>query len=253
MSTLATDAIVLHAFDYLETSRIVRLLTREAGVVSVLARGARRSRARYGSALDLFAEGVAEISVKPNRELQNLNSLEISRSRASIAEDIGRFTGANVISELVMRFVGEESGTHLYDVTSHVFDELAQAPRDEAVQIAVAGAWRLIAALGLTPSLDVCASCHSEIPSEADALFSHRAGGVVCAKCGALAGATRRLPASARAAINMWLESERTVILAELEQRAHQRLLREFVQEHLGEDKPLRAFHVWERERWGDA
>lgn len=252
MNALVTDAIVLHTFDYLETSRIVRLLTRDAGVVSVLARGARRSRARYGSGLDLYAEGVAEISIKPQRELHNLNSLEIARSRAGIAQDIGRFTAAAVISELAMRFVGEESGSHLFDIASHLLDELSEAPAPETIQVAAAGAWRLIAALGLTPSLDVCASCHSEIPAESDALFSHRSGGVLCAKCGALVAGVRRLPASARGTINSWLEAERTIQLTDLEQRAHQRLLREFVQEHLGEDRPLRAFHVWERERWAE-
>nr|MBA3657287.1 recombination protein O N-terminal domain-containing protein [Gemmatimonadaceae bacterium] len=76
MNALTTDAIVLHAFDYLETSRIVRLLTRDAGVVSVLARGAKRSRARYGSGMDLYAEGLAEISIKPQRDLHNLNNME---------------------------------------------------------------------------------------------------------------------------------------------------------------------------------
>lgn len=252
MNALVTDAIVLHAFDYLETSRIVRLLTRDAGVVSVLARGARRSRARYGSGLDIYAEGAAEISIKPQRDLHNLNSLEISKSRSGIAHDIGRFTGAAVISELVMRFVGEESGSDLFDVTSHLFDELAEAPAAETIQVAVAGAWRLIAALGLSPALEVCASCHTEIPVESDALFSHRAGGVLCASCGQLVSGARRLPASARATISSWLEVERTIQLTDLEQRAHQRLLREFVQEHLGEDRPLRAFHVWERERWAE-
>jgi DNA repair protein RecO (recombination protein O) len=252
MDSLQTDAIVLHAFDYLETSRIVRLLTRDAGVVSVLARGARRSRARYGSGLDLYAEGVAVVSMKPSRDLHNLNSLEIARSRSGIANDIGRFAAAAVISELIMRFVGEESGTYLFDVASHLFDELAEADSSQTIQIAVAGAWRLIAALGLSPALDVCASCHSEIPAESDALFSHRAGGVLCAKCGSLVAGVRRLPASARAAINNWLEAERTIQLSDLEQRAHQRLLREFVQEHLGEDRPLRAFHAWERERWAE-
>lgn len=253
MNALTTDAIVLHAFDYLETSRIVRLLTREAGVVSVLARGAKRSRARYGSGMDLYAEGVAQISIKPQRELHNLNSLEVTRSRSGIAQDIGRFTSAAAISELLMRFVGEESGSHLFDVASHLFDELAQSSAEETLQVAVAGAWRLISALGLTPSLDICASCHSDIPADSDALFSHRAGGVLCSKCGSLVAGVRRLPASARAAINDWLEASRTVQLTDLEQRAHQRLLREFVQEHLGEDRPLRAFHVWEKERWGES
>src|SRR3981081_4945431 len=90
MSLTVTEAIVLHAFDYLESSRIIRLLTREGGVQSVLARGARKSRGRYGSALDLFAEGTAQIYVKPNRELHNLSSFEVARSRRELPHDIGR-------------------------------------------------------------------------------------------------------------------------------------------------------------------
>ena len=95
MSLLVTDAIVLHAFDYLESSRIIRMLTREAGVQSALARGARKSRGRYGTALDLFAEGSAQLYVKPNRELHNLAGFEISQTRSDLAADIGRFTAAS--------------------------------------------------------------------------------------------------------------------------------------------------------------
>ena len=39
MPLVSSDAIVLHAFDYLESSRILRLVTRDAGVRSVLAFG----------------------------------------------------------------------------------------------------------------------------------------------------------------------------------------------------------------------
>src|SRR5450756_2734659 len=117
MPLLATEAIVLHAFDYLESSRIIRLLTREAGVQSVLARGARKSRDRYGTALDLFAEGSAQLYVKPNRELHNLASFEISRSRGELAEDIGRFTAASTIAELALRFAGEADNPQLYAVS----------------------------------------------------------------------------------------------------------------------------------------
>ena len=81
MSLLVTDAIVLHAFDYLESSRILRLVTRDGGLRSVLARGARRPKSRYGTALDLFAEGSAQLYIKPNRELHNLSAFEIVRAR----------------------------------------------------------------------------------------------------------------------------------------------------------------------------
>ena len=60
---LATEAVVLHAFPYLESSRILRLATRDAGVVSALARGARRPKNRFG-ALDLFTGGTAQLSVR---------------------------------------------------------------------------------------------------------------------------------------------------------------------------------------------
>jgi len=127
MPLLATEAIVLHAFDYLESSRIIRLLTREAGVQSALARGARKSRGRYGTALDLFAEGSAQLYVKPNRELHNLASFEISRTRGELAEDIGRFTAASTIAELALRFAGEADNPQLYDTIADVLDRIARS------------------------------------------------------------------------------------------------------------------------------
>src|SRR3954469_1652445 len=124
MALSVTEAIVLHAFDYLESSRIIRLLTRDAGVQSVLARGARKSRGRYGSALDLFAEGTAQIYVKPNRELHNLASFEISEARSSLGEDVGRFTAASTVSELALRFAGAEASPLLYATVADVLDRI---------------------------------------------------------------------------------------------------------------------------------
>src|SRR4030081_2338984 len=134
MSLTVPEAIVLHAFDYLESSRIIRLLTREGGVQSVLARGARKSRGRYGSALDLFAEGTAQIYVKPNRELQNLGAFEVSRSRSELAPDIGRFTAASTVAELALRFVGEEASHALYDTVVDVLDRIARSSPESTIE-----------------------------------------------------------------------------------------------------------------------
>ena len=37
----------------------------------------------------------------------------------------------------------------------------------------------------------------------------------------------------------------------DLARRAHQRLLREFLSQHLAEGRSLRAYEVWERNSWG--
>jgi len=253
MSLLVTDAIVLHAFDYLESSRIIRLLTREAGVQSALARGARKSRGRYGTALDLFAEGSAQLYVKPNRELHNLAGFEISQTRNDLAADIGRFTAASTIAELALRFAGEESNPQLYDTVADVFDRIARSAPENTVQDGLAGCWRVVSVLGFTPELTSCALCHTPLRDADDATFSHVSGGIVCPVCSKLAPGGRKIPATARSAIRRWLEGEDFINLTDAEARSHQRLLREFLGAHLADDRPLRAFAVWEHERWSAA
>src|SRR5712671_2366338 len=206
MTLSVTEAIVLHAFDYLESSRIIRLLTREAGVQSVLARGARKSRGRYGSALDLFAEGTAQLYIKPNRELHNLGSFEVSRSRSELAHDIGRFTAASTVAELALRFAGEDASPLLYDTVVDVLDRIARSSPDNTIEDGLAGCWRIVSVLGFTPELSSCALCHTPLRDADDVTFSHSSGGVVCPSCGTLAPGGRKIPATARAAIRGWLE-----------------------------------------------
>ncbi|HXL85656.1 MAG TPA: DNA repair protein RecO [Gemmatimonadaceae bacterium] len=253
MPLTVTEAIVLHAFDYLESSRIIRLLTREGGVQSVLARGARKSRGRYGSALDLFAEGTAQVYVKPNRELHNLGSFEISRSRGELAHDIGRFTAASTVAELALRFAGEDSGPLLYDTVADVLDRISRSSPEHTIEDGLAGCWRIVSVLGFTPELSSCALCHTPLRDADEVAFSHGSGGIICPSCSKLAPAGRKIPAAARAAIRSWLEGAESTDLTEAEARSHQRLLREFLGAHLSDDRPLRAFAVWEHERWSAA
>ncbi len=166
--------------------------------------------------------------------------------------DIGRFTGASVIAELVIRFVGEESDSEsgIFDAVADSLDRIAAAPEELTVEATIAGAWFLVATLGLTPAVDVCASCHADLPIEAGVGFSHAAGGAVCDRCSRLAARSRTLPPEARVNLRAWISGERAPQLSDSEGRAHQRLLREFVQEHLGDERPLRAFGIWEHARW---
>lgn len=250
---LVTEAIVLHAFDYLETSRIIRLMTRDAGIQSVIARGARNSRKRFGSAVDLFAQGTAEIDMRPNRELQSLASLDVTRARSQFAMDVGRFTAGSMIAELALRTSSDEPASGLFDAIELALDTLAAASPDETIDIALSGAWNMVAILGFTPALDVCANCHAELDPGARVGFSHSAGGALCARCGALAAGSRVIPAAARDALREWMSGGRAVPLDAPGARAHQRLLREFVQEHLGTERELRAYRVWEQGEWSAA
>lgn len=249
MSILTTDAIVLHAIPYLESSRILRLATRESGVLSVVARGARSSKKRFGSGVDLFAEGQVQILIKPGRDLHALTAFDVTRSRSELGDDLGRFTAASALVESVMRVVHDEAAPRVHGGIAAGLDAIAASREPDTVGITLGVFWRLVSEVGFMPSVDRCAECHAEIPAQDDAQFSHAAGGVLCASCAKMAPRGRRLPAAARLAIAAWLRGDQPIVEPD-ECRAHQRLLREFISEHLPDRRELRAFAVWERARW---
>ena len=56
MQIRISEAIVLRHIDYGEADRIVSLLTLDQGLLKGFARGARKSRKRFGPALEPFAQ-----------------------------------------------------------------------------------------------------------------------------------------------------------------------------------------------------
>lgn len=246
MTLVVTDAIVLHAFDYLESSRIVRLATRELGVQSVLARGARRPKSRFGASMDLFAKGVAMFNVRPGHDLSNLQSFDLTRSRFAIAQDLDRFSAAMVLAELALRFSHADPHDGAFAVLDAGLDALTEAPRGTATDLGLAAAWRFVAALGFAPSIDLCCVCHGEVPPEESASFSHVGGGIVCTKCTGRVPVNRALPASARAAVREWVLGGEVRLEGEGERRAHVRLLREFLHHHVADGRDLPALASWE-------
>lgn len=285
MNTLSTDAIVLHVADYLESSRIYRLMTREAGVVSVVARGARNSRKRFGSALDLFAEGQAQLQMKPGRDLQTLLSFDVQRSRPQLAADLGVFYGAAAIAEVTLRLVHEEAAPVVYDHLSAGLTTLAATPTSTstptptptavpaveasgsmasevqasgheaiavgssdhpAIAVCCSIIWLLISDIGYRPTLANCANCHRPISPNLKSHFSPHTGGVVCDDCSRGMPRARVIPPDARSAIARWLDGDPVLGLSGPELRAHQRLLREFISPHLPDSRPLKAYLTWE-------
>src|SRR5207302_316552 len=55
MALVTTSAVVLQTYRYSETSKVVRLATRELGVQSAIAKGALRPKSRFGAGLDALA------------------------------------------------------------------------------------------------------------------------------------------------------------------------------------------------------
>jgi len=248
MPQATTPALVLHVMPYGDTSKILRLLTRDLGVQSVIARGARRAKARTGPRLDLFARGEAGIAVKATRDLQTLTAFEVAAPHAGLAADVDRFAAASALAELVLRFAPEEALPDLFDAAAAGLDALEHAPAELVGTVAILACWGVVHALGFAPALDRCVVCGT--PLEGALAFAGAQGGALCDRH------RRGVHVSALA------DDDRAALASLIAGRlpeppldgrheaAHRRLLVQFIRTHLAEHRPLPALAFWERQAW---
>lgn len=238
MPVVKTAAIVLQTFPYSETSRILRYLTPDMGIVSVIAKGIRRAGGRAGGGPDLFSEGVATLHVKPSRELQTLREFALTRTRRGLAADLVRFGGAAVLTELVLRHAGEEPNRELFQQLRAGLDRLESTAPTETAAAAIAEAWCVVSLLGYAPELERCVACGSPLAAREAGRFDHLAGGIRCARC-AGASAGPRMGPGARAQLRRLAGGEVPEDLGGV--RPHLQLLGDFVRYHVSGGRALRA------------
>jgi DNA repair protein RecO (recombination protein O) len=250
MSLIATPAIVIGAIRYGETSKIVKLATRDHGVQSAIAKGAMRPKSRYGASLQLLSEGVATYLAKENRELHVLTAFDLGRQHEGLAHRLDRYAAAGALAEITLRLAVGEPHPHSFDLLSHSLGLLEAVP-DVAVDIVgLRALWRLAASLGFTPSLDRCARDGAPIPADGPVAFSLAEGGALCRACARERSATQ-LPGEARHALAALLqEGEDPPLLDARHLAAHRRLLSRWVRTHVMDDRELPALDFWLGEPW---
>jgi DNA repair protein RecO (recombination protein O) len=243
MALVTTEAVVLHTFRYGETSKIGRLLTLEYGLQSVMAKGALKSRSRFGASLQPLSSGYARLYYRPQRELHTLAEFEVTVQRRDLALSVRRYAAASAIVELVLRCAPAERSPELFRLLTEQLDALAVAEEGDLDGVALASLWSAVRVLGFAPSLDVCARDGNRLP-QGPAAFSVADGGLLCPTCSTTSRA-RKLPARDRAALSEFLEGQAHSPLDRRHAVAHGRLLTRFVEHHLGHDRELKALTFW--------
>jgi DNA repair protein RecO (recombination protein O) len=193
------DGIVLRLVPYGEADVIATLLTRARGRVSALARGARRSRRRFGAALGTLVR--SRFALRRRRgDLWTLESAQLLDDWTALAGDVVAFAHTGYALELARELTPAEAPEP--EVLELVLELhralLAVGPRAAMLR---AFEVRLLAALGSAPVLDACVRCGSaEALAAPGVVFDPQHGGVTCGGCASTARgpALRPLPGGAR-------------------------------------------------------
>jgi DNA repair protein RecO (recombination protein O) len=250
MPLVSTPAIILSTLRYSETSKIVRLATRDLGVQSAIAKGALRPRSRFGAALQVLSDGQAHLYVKDTRELHTLAAFDVAHVRVGLAADLDRYAVASALAEVMLRFAPPDPHPDSFTVLCDSLALLEAAPPPQLPATGLRAMWHLVGALGFAPSLDACVLCGTFAPPAGDVAFSTAEGGILCVACAGPHAATR-LPERAR--WDLAALADATCPLPSLDGphfTAHQRLLARYVRYHLGEGIELPALDFWTRRPW---
>jgi DNA repair protein RecO (recombination protein O) len=191
---LDVRALVLRVVDFGESDRIAHLLTPATSRLTVIAKGAKRSRRRFPGTLDLFNLLEVRIDRRRPHAIARLDQARLVDALPALRTQVRRFALACYVAELVDRLAPEGAGGRdaraLFDVVLGALRAVAARDPDERLRTLLE--LRVLAALGLRPELRQCVRCGRGLEradeaggrAAAPALpFAVAEGGPLCPRC----------------------------------------------------------------------
>jgi DNA repair protein RecO (recombination protein O) len=151
LDSIHCDGIVLRTYASGEADLVLRLLTKDEGKISAIAKQARKSKKRFGSTLDVFDHGHFEL-------LPGKSGLHVVRhftplpAFRQIREDLWRITCASVVCESTDYLLVEAGGgeDEIYEKVLEMLTALNSSTTvEESLRVAYYSLSGLLGCLGL--------------------------------------------------------------------------------------------------------
>ncbi len=188
MAVYKSKGIVLRSIRYGEADRILDLYTSDAGLVSGIAKGIRRTRSRFGGRLEPLS--CVDFMAYRGRNLDTITQAEVLRSFHGVRENLARFEIAgDMVGSVRALSGGDEADRRVFNLLYHALDALESRESDfRAVEAAFSLKLAILA--GYAPQLDVCMGCDKEVDGVGTGhlYFAPDLGGLLCPDCKTEAG-----------------------------------------------------------------
>jgi len=172
-----SEAIVLRTYPMREADLLVTLFTRQEGKIRGVARSAKKSKRRFGGALEPLTYVHAFYEDRERQELTRLDSCEIIES--PLASEVGypRAVALGHIAELLDELLPErESNDAVFRLTLSVLNSLRGS--DVWMSVTYFDLW-LTRLMGFLPELTECIVC-GRLLNGSRAYFHALADGLMC-------------------------------------------------------------------------
>jgi len=179
MALKQSEAIVLRTYPLREADLLVTLFTRSEGKVKGVARSAKKSRKRFGGALEPLTCVRAFYEDREGQELARLNSCEILDSPLSAPLDYGRVVALEHMAEMLDELLPErEANDAIFRLAGSVLRQLQGG--SIWLPLTYFQLW-LVRLVGFLPEMTSCSNCGQSL-NGSRAFYHALADGLMCAQ-----------------------------------------------------------------------
>ncbi len=159
MEMMEVEGIVIDEKPYKESSKILNIITKEKGVIGVIAKGAKRLKSPLRSVSERFCYANFNISYKENN-LSTLISADVINPFRNIKKDIIKVSYLNFLSELTNGVIKQNDDKRIYDIYLSAILKIEEG--FDPMVITNILELKYLSFLGVSPKLNGCVICGNE-------------------------------------------------------------------------------------------
>lgn len=191
MASYKAKAIVLKMYKLGESDKIVKMYSKDHGIISAVAKGARKTQSKFGGRLELY--NLVDLEIYKGRNLDVITQAELLKSFKRIPLDFYKFVFAEVICNIVLKARDNEISVYsmIFKLIYICLNEIDNLENSDIVflkKVAVFFNIKFLKIIGYSPQLKNCCMCNRSLDNlysfnKNKIFFSVKYGGVLCHKC----------------------------------------------------------------------
>lgn len=174
---IEVEGIILTSQDYGDTSKIINVITKEYGIIGIIAKGCKNIKSSLRSVTDRLTYGNFNIFYKKDK-LSVLSSVDVIDNFKNIKKDISKISYATYLLELTGQVIKHSSKLDVYDLLINGLIKINEGYDPLVIMNIIE--LKYLDYLGVMPIIDSCSKCGSIYAIKT---LSSDAGGYICSKC----------------------------------------------------------------------
>lgn len=183
--TYKTEAIIIKQYEMGEADRIIVAFSGDFGLLTLIARGVRKTLAKLKGHLELFNYSNLLIHKSSRSSIDTIIGAETIRSFKNLGRNLKSTSRVYLIAEFLNRTLPErQAHPEIFKLLLYLLKELEiKNNRSRRLILNSYFLLRALKELGYEPRFRECIRCHSNLKKGGN-YFDFEGGGIVCLDCG---------------------------------------------------------------------